>query len=87
MNNSVNITAARQSQPGLVLHRVRHRHFGLLRLGAGLVTKLNEGHQHRQEEAADENVENARHVTERELALCWRLFLLLTFGPGDKIKC
>ena len=64
MNNPVNIASSRQRQSGLVLHGVRNGHLGLLALGAGLVAELHERHQHGQHEAADQNVEDARHVTQ-----------------------
>ena len=83
MNNSINVSPSRQRQPGLVLHGVRHGNLRFLRFRAGLVAKLNERHQHGQHEAADQDVEDPRHMTERQLALGGGLFLLLTFRPGD----
>ena len=79
MNNSVNVPASRQRQAGLVLHGVRHWNLRLLRLGAGLVAKLYERHQHGQHEAADEDVEYSRHVAEGQLTLGRRLLLFLAF--------
>ena len=63
MDNPVNVPTPGESQPGLVLHCVRHGHLGLLALGAGLVAELYEGHEHGQHEPADQDVEYACHVT------------------------
>ena len=69
MDDAVNVAPAGQRQPRLVLHGVRHGNLGFLRFRAGLVAKLNERHQHSQHEAADEDVEYSRHVTEGQLTL------------------
>ena len=63
MDNPVNVPPPGESQPGLVLHCVRHGHLGLLALGAGLVAELDEGHEHGEHQAADEDVEDTSHVT------------------------
>ena len=79
MHDAVNVAPPGQRQPRLVLHRVRHRHLGLLALGAGLIAELDQGHQHGEHEAADQDVEDPRHVAQGQLALRRTLFLFLAF--------
>ena len=56
-------------------------HLRLFTLAAGLVAELYEGHDHGEDEATDEDVEDAGHVREAQLALGRRLLLLLALGP------
>ncbi len=48
-------------------------HLHSFRLGSGLVTELNQGHQHGQTESSDQNVEDPSHVAQAEGArlLLW----------------
>lgn len=41
-------------------------HLHSFRLGSGLVTELNQGHQHGQTESSDQNVEDPSHVAQAE---------------------
>lgn len=41
-------------------------HLHSFRLGSGLVTELNQGHQHGQTESADQNVEDPGHVAQAQ---------------------
>lgn len=43
-------------------------HLHSFRLGSGLVTELNQGHQHGQTESSDQNVEDSSHVAQAESA-------------------
>lgn len=52
-------------------------HLGLLALRAGLVAELYECHQHGQNEADDQDVEDARHMAQTKLTLACSFLLLL----------
>lgn len=41
-------------------------HLQFLGLGAGLIAKLDQGHQHGQTQAAHQDVENSRHVAQAQ---------------------
>lgn len=56
-------------------------HLQFLGLGAGLIAKLDQGHQHGQTQAAHQDVENSRHVAQAQ-----RLRALVLEAGGAKGK-
>lgn len=63
---SVLTHAPRNGQARLVPHGFGEGELHSLGLVSGLVAELDEGHQHGQAQAPDQNVEDPSHITEAE---------------------